>query len=112
MRGARVYINGRLCGKLIEDDKKEYVFTYENRYFNRPDTLAISLTLPKTVQEYRSKTLFSFFYNMLSEGENKEINLPYRKIEADDAFGMLIRTTGNDTIGAITLEEIKEPELC
>ena len=111
MRGARVYINGRLCGKLIEDDKKEYVFTYENRYFNHPDTLPISLTLPKTAQEYRSKTLFSFFYNLLSEGENKEINLPYRKIEANDTFGLLIRTTGNDTIGAVTLEEIKDAGL-
>ncbi|GHT77508.1 phosphatidylinositol kinase [Bacteroidia bacterium] len=111
MRGARVYVNGNLCGKLIEDDKKEYVFTYETHYFNDTDAPAISLTLPKIAQEHRSKTLFSFFYNLLSEGENRELNLPYRKVERDDVFGFLIRTTGNDTIGAVTLQEIKDAGL-
>ena len=49
----------------------EYAFRYDDEYFVHPEKPAISLTLNKSQQEYRSEYLFPFFFNMLSEGSNR-----------------------------------------
>ena len=66
MRRAEVYSNGIMAGILTEADSGEYIFTYDNVYFNDKTKPGISLTLPKTKSEYISKHLFPFFFNMLS----------------------------------------------
>ena len=45
-----------------------------------------------------------FFYNMLSEGANKALQCTTLKIDENDAFGLLLATADNDTIGAITVK--------
>ena len=67
---------------------------------------AISLSFPKSQQEFVSDTLFPFFYNMLSEGANKTIQCQTLKIDEDDVFGLLLATAHSDTIGAITVKKI------
>jgi serine/threonine-protein kinase HipA len=51
--------------------------------------------------------LFPFFYGLLSEGTNKEIQSKLLKIDENDDFTRLIKTAENDTIGAITIKEIR-----
>ena len=110
MRNANVYVNNKISGVLSKDDNGEYIFRYDDSYFT--DTLSppISLTLPKNQQEFRSKTLFPFFFNMLSEGHNKQVQLQLYKIDENDHFGLLLATAKYDTIGAITVKEIKNTE--
>ena len=43
---------------------------------------------------------------MLSEGANKALQCTTLKIDENDAFGLLIATATNDTIGAITVEKL------
>jgi serine/threonine-protein kinase HipA len=43
---------------------------------------------------------------MLSEGANKAVQCQTLKIDEDDAFGLLLATAWNDTIGAITIKKI------
>jgi len=105
MRGA-VYNNGELAGYLERNVTGKYIFKYEDAYFNRKETSSISLTLPKTQQIYESDTLFSFFHGLLSEGINKEIQCRLLKIDERDDFTRLLRTAGEDTIGAITIKQI------
>ncbi len=64
----------------------------------------ISLTLPKTRQEYRSKMFFPFFYNVLAEGMNKRLQCRQLQIDENDYFSLLTHTAGEDTIGAITVK--------
>jgi len=66
----------------------------------------ISLTLPKAEQEYHSKFLFPFFFNMLPEGSNKQVVCKHNRIDQDDYFGLLMTTTKNDSIGAVTVIKI------
>ena len=110
MRSANVYVNNRISGVLSKNDNGEYIFRYDDNYFRDASSSSISLTLPKNQQEFRSKTLFPFFFNMLSEGYNKEVQLRLYKIDENDHFGLLLATAKYDTIGAITVKEIKNME--
>ena len=108
MRKIEVYRNGILAGFLTEQDRKNYVFGYEDNYFADSTKPAISLTLPKTQQEYKSEFLFPFFYNMLSEGVNRKLQSTQLKIDEEDNFGLLTATAQYDTIGAITIKPLSK----
>lgn len=108
MAKGAVYYNGNLAGELRKLAPDDYRFTYEDGYFNNPAMPAISLTLPKTQKEYMSPLLFSFFAGILAEGLNKEIQCRVLRIDENDDFTRLLKTAGEDTIGAITVKEINE----
>ena len=101
-----IYRNGVLAGLLSEENRNNFVFRYEERYFNDTTKPAISLTLPKSKIEYRSDYLFPFFFNMLSEGVNRKLQNIQLKIDEEDNFGLLMATAQYDTIGAITVKPI------
>jgi HipA-like protein len=105
MRTGLVYRNNELAGRLYRTDSGEYVFRYEDEYFVDSSKRSISLTLPKSQQEYRSVQLFPFFFNMLSEGVNKSLQCRQFQIDEEDYFSLLLKTSGEDTIGAVTVRE-------
>ena len=106
MRSVEIYRNGILAGILTEENRKNYVFRYDNDYLKDTNAPAISLTISKTQQEYRSEFLFPFFYNMLSEGVNRKLQCTQLKIDEEDSFGLLMATAQYDTIGSITVKSI------
>lgn len=106
MRAATVYYNQIPAGTLAEENRHSYSFAYDEGYFKNLLLPAISLTLPKTQQEYLSEYLFPFFYNMLAEGVNRTLQSRQLKIDENDSFGFLLATAQFDTIGAITVKEI------
>lgn len=106
MRQAEIYTNGVLAGWLIETDKGEYIFRYDDSFRLDERQTAISLSFPKSQREFSSAELFPFFCNMLSEGANKAIQCLTLKIDENDAFGLLLATAHTDTIGAITVKKI------
>jgi HipA-like protein len=107
MRTLEIYRNGILAGLLIEENRKQYVFRYDENYYIDENKPAISLTLPKSRKEYNSEFLFPFFFNMLSEGVNKKLQCLQLKIDEEDNFGLLAATAQYDTIGAITVKPIE-----
>lgn len=107
MRDAEVYVNKEPAGVLTKLSNKTYVFRYYYDYFVHPKKKAISLTLPKTQQEYRSNFLFPFFFNMLSEGSNKELQCRLLRIDNNDHFSLLLAIGNGDTIGAITVKPLQ-----
>ncbi len=107
MRTLEIYHNGILAGRLIEENRKQYVFRYDEQYFLDNNKPAISLTLPKSQKEYRSEFLFPFFFNMLSEGVNRKLQSIQLRIDEEDHFGLLAATAQYDTVGAITVKPIK-----
>lgn len=108
MRQAAVYRNKKFVGVLIEENRKSYVFRYDDTWFNDENTPAISLTMPKTQIEFRSTFLFPFFFNMLSEGVNRKLQSRQLKIDEKDNFGLLLATAQYDTIGAVTVRPLNE----
>lgn len=107
MRRAEIYVNNVLAGVLSENDNNTYSFVYDDDYYTNPNALPISLTLPKTSKEFHSDFIFSFFLNMLSEGANKKLQCARLKIDEDDYFGLLLATADKDTIGAVTVKELR-----
>lgn len=105
-RKAEIYNNGVLAGTLEKTDGQEFIFRYDEKYFNDSSSRAISLTLPKKQVEFRSSTLFPFFYGLLSEGVNKQTQCRMLRIDENDHFSLLLSTAHSDTIGSVTVKEI------
>jgi HipA-like protein len=106
MRQAGVYRNGASVGVLTQYPDRRYEFRYTDEWFQNSALPAISLTLPKTRQVYQSDHLFPFFFNMLSEGVNRQLQSRQLKIDEKDYFGLLLATAGADTIGAVTVKPL------
>lgn len=105
-RRAEVYNNGVLAGILEKSGNQQYSFRYDDAYFINPACVSISLSLPKTQQQYRSPVLFPFFYGLLAEGVNRQTQCRLLRIDESDHFSLLLATAKTDTIGSITVKEI------
>lgn len=108
MRKAEVYSNGILAGTLTETDDGKYIFKYDESYLVDASCRAISLSFPKSQTEFVSDFLFPLFFNMLSEGANKDFQCSNLKIDENDDFGLLLATAKYDTIGTITIKELNQ----
>ena len=93
---------------LTQHDNGSFTFHYHDSWMNDSNKPSISLTWPKTTQEFHSQFLFAFFYNMLPEGSNKQLICKYYKIDRDDYFGLLMNTAKNDSIGAVRVIKIDQ----
>lgn len=107
MRSCEVYVHGIKAGILMENDKHEFEFTYDRAYLLSENAQPASLTLPLRPEPYRSAFLFPAFSNILSEGENRQIQSQLLRIDAEDDFGILLNTCRFDTVGAITVKPIE-----
>lgn len=101
MRSAVILFKGEEAGILTQHDDGVFTFRYNDAWMANRNKPGISLTLPKSQQEYHSQYLFPFFYNMLPEGSNKQVVCKLMRIDPDDYFGLLLMTAKNDTIGAV-----------
>lgn len=108
MRQAIILYKEEEAGILTQHDDGSFTFRYHDNWmadFKKP---GISLTLPKIEQEYNSKFLFPFFYNMLPEGSNKQLICKHNRIDQNDYFGILMSTAKNDSIGAVRVLKIEK----
>lgn len=102
MRQCKVFVHDKEAGLLQETDKQGYSFTYGSDYKGDP----VCLAMPVRKEPYKSDYLFPFFFNMLSEGENRQIQSMILHIDESDDFGILLATAQEDTIGAVTVKPI------
>jgi serine/threonine-protein kinase HipA len=109
MRHAKILYKNEDAGVLTQHDDGAFTFCYHDTWIADSKKPSISLTLPKTEQEYHSKFLFPFFYNMLPEGSNKQVVCKLNRIDQNDYFGILLTTTKHDSIGAVRVIKIDKP---
>ena len=102
MRECKVYVHDAEAGLLQETDDREYVFTYHDEYQGNP----VCLAMPLRQKVYRSDHLFPYFFNMLSEGANRQVQSTLLHIDEKDDFGIMLATAQYDTIGAVTVKPI------
>ncbi len=108
MRKAKILFNEEEAGILTQHDDGTFSFRYHNNWIIDSSKSSISLTLPKTQQEYHSKYFFPFFYNMLPEGSNKQTVCKHMRIDQDDYFGLLMTIAKTDIIGAIRVIKLEQ----
>ena len=111
MRAAKVFYNGELAGILKEETRDKYNFRYDDSWFINDAKPPVSLTMPKNRQEYESEFMFPFFFNMLSEGVNRQLQSRMLRIDENDFFGLLMASAQYDTIGAITIKPVEQNEV-
>jgi len=102
MRECKVYVHDAEAGLLRETDDREYVFTYHDDYQGDP----VCLAMPVRQKVYRSDHLFPYFFNMLSEGANRQVQSTLLHIDEKDDFGIMLATAQYDTIGAVTVKPV------
>lgn len=107
MRAAKILFKNEEAGVLTQHDDGSFTFRYNTIWMGDGKKKGISLTLPKSQQEYHSKFLFPFFYNMLPEGSNRQVVCKYNKIDQSDHFGLLMTTAKDDPIGAVRVLKIE-----
>ena len=108
MRKARVLYKNQDAGTLTQFEDGSFEFAYLDSWVEDRIKPAVSLTLQKTKEPYRSRFLFPFFYNMLPEGSNKQTVCFNLRIDEDDYFGILLATSKTDTIGAVCVVLVNE----
>ena len=102
MRLCKVFVHDKEAGLLQETDERTYMFVYNDGYSGEP----VCLAMPVRKDPYHSNYLFPFFFNMLSEGANRQLHSISLHIDENDDFGILLATAQNDTIGAVTIKPI------
>ena len=103
-RKGQVFYNKDLAG-YISETKDGYTFEYDKEFLKK--NIPISASLPPREEPYTSNELFNFFKGLLPEGWYLDIVTATQKIDREDFFGLLLCTTNIDTIGAVTVKEIK-----
>ncbi len=107
MRQAEIFFKDEKAGMLTQHDDGSFTYRYDDWWSLDPGKPSISLTLPKSRQEYQASHLFPFFYNMLPEGTNKEVVCRLMRIDRDDYFSLLMITACHDVIGAVTVKKLE-----
>ena len=92
VKTAKVYYNNFLVGDLSKSGDV-YIFHYDENYLKDESLPAISLTLPKREEAFLSEYLFPFFYGLLAEGDNKELQCRTLKIDENDNFTRLYKNS-------------------
>lgn len=105
-RIAYIYVRNVFAGVLSETDYG-YSFIYDEEYLQRGNSTAVSLTLPLTKNEYRSKTLFPFFDGLIPEGWLLDVVTHNWKISSNDRFGVLL-VACKDAIGNVSVRGEKQ----
>lgn len=103
MRACKVFIHGREAGILTETSAPvSYEFRYLPQYIES-EGAAVCLSMPLCPEPYYSAYLFPYFFNMLSEGSNREIQAQLWHLDKRDDFGIMMATAQHDTPGAVTI---------
>lgn len=105
MQAGDIYRNKVLIGEISKGDDGIYSFHYLPEYLEAYDARPISVAFPLSERPFTSTILFAFFFNMLAEGDVKEMQCRTLRIDEDDHFTRLLKTAGEDAIGSITVRE-------
>jgi serine/threonine-protein kinase HipA len=104
----RVMMFGVYAG-VVAQDEEGYSFMYDAGYLRNDAAPAISLTLPKREEPYRSRTMIPFFDGLIPEGWLLNISAKRWNIDRRDRMELLL-TVCEDTIGAVEIYREFLPE--
>ena len=104
MKQAGIYVNDIFCGVLTEDEEG-FHFVYDENYLSREDAVAVSPTMPISMQEYDKEMMFPVFDGLIPEGLLLDIATSSWKIDPRDRMSLLMACC-KDCIGNISVKPL------
>lgn len=101
MKKADIYVDGHLCGLLTEDNDG-FHFVYDSEYLKFDGAVAISPTMPLSVNAYEDVMMFPVFDGLIPEGWLLEIVTNSWKLDPRDRMTLLMECC-KDCIGNISV---------
>jgi len=121
--GLDVYLRDQKVGRLWLDEKRRFVFQYDEAWISKKGAIPLSLHLPLRAETYPDDLSRPFFSNLLPEAEIKRIIAQRLQISVNNDFAML-GSIGGECAGAVSVlpsgiapavkpgyRELKEEEL-
>ena len=101
MKKADIYLDGRLCGLLTEDNDG-FHFRYDNAFLKSPDACPLSPTMPLTDKAYEKEMMFPVLDGLIPEGWLLDIITNTWKLDPRDRMSLLMECCA-DCIGNISV---------
>ena len=103
-----IHFHGKPCGLLtIEDERMRFQYLTDYVTSNGPP---LSVAMPVRKEPWPDASTFPFFENLLPEGVIRDL-LATELGTANNNFAQLLKATGGDVAGAITIESSSTPPL-
>jgi serine/threonine-protein kinase HipA len=97
-----VFVNQCKVGELWLDNQRHFCFQYSENWLNNPDRHKLSISLPLKKEPFLDNTSFSYFTNLLPEGDILSVITRRLQIPISNQFELL-RAIGGDCAGAVSL---------
>jgi serine/threonine-protein kinase HipA len=101
-QGLAVYLRDQKIGRLWLDERRRFVFQYDEEGLRQKDAIPLSLHLPLRAESYPDDLSRSFFSNLLPEAEIKRVIAQRLQISESNDFAML-NSIGGECAGAVSL---------
>lgn len=111
-----VYLNSDLVGRLEQDDHGDLGFEYASTWLERPDAVALSISLPLRAEPFSRRECRPFFAGLLPEEHQRRILAETFRISERNDFSLLDKI-GGECAGAVSLippgqQPELSPQLC
>ena len=104
MKQACIYVNDIFCGILTEDEEG-FHFAYDETFLASQNAVALSPTMPLTIQQYDKEMMFPVFDGLIPEGWLLDIASASWKIDPRDRMSLLMACC-KDCIGNISVKPL------
>ena len=102
---AHVYLRDHFVGTLERLSSQSFRFQYDINYLNQTQPLPIATSFPLSKTPYESKSLPSFFENLILEGWLAHYMEKKLHIDRSDHWACLM-ATGSHPIGAVSVRPV------
>ncbi|HBB16072.1 MAG TPA: protein HipA [Syntrophus sp. (in: bacteria)] len=100
--GLDVYLRDQKAGRLWFDEKRRFVFQYDEAWLREKGAIPLSLHLPLRAEIYPDDLSRPFFSNLLPEAEIKRAVARHLRISEINDFAML-NSIGGECAGAVSV---------
>ncbi len=100
--GLDVHFRDRLAGCLWLDERRRFVFQYDEGWLKSSGVFPLSLSLPLRQEPYTDDAARPFFANLLPEGEIRELIAKQFRISEQNAYALLEKI-GGECAGAVSI---------
>ena len=97
-----VYFRDALAGCLWLDERRRFVFQYDDGWLKSSRVFPLSLSLPLRQESYADDAARPFFANLLPEGEIRELISRQFRLSEQNVFALLEKI-GGECAGAVSI---------
>jgi serine/threonine-protein kinase HipA len=97
-----VYLRDDLVGRLWLDERRRFVFQYEEKWLEMHGAMPLSLSLPLRGQSFLDDVARPFFSNLLPEAEIRRVIARRLRISEKNDFALL-KAIGGECAGAVSI---------